>query len=316
MTQYTSRRAKKKRSIASAAVSIGSNILGAAGLLLVCQALYIAIATPRLLPPDNSGHDFDEDGLVAYYKDDEEESITESIDENESSEFRLVLVGDSPVEGIGNVSHAESLGGRTAMEFSKSLKRPVRYWSYGKSGLTAKGVQDEMIPNLQRISSKSPVDAVVVSCGVNNTLIASSPQSFRKEVKDLLCSIRLSSDTSRILVIELLDFDLMPFIPNPLRKIAAWHSRRLRNEMQSAVTDFKSKDKLGGTKLAPMPGIENVLERRDECTWLNHLSQEERHKLTLQDFFAEDNFHPANIGNVLIGKILVETYIDLIQAES
>ena len=58
--------------------------------------------------------------------------------------------------------------------------------------------------------------------------------------------------------------------------------------------------------------LEELLGRRDECSLLNHLSHEERHALTLADFFADDNFHPANIGNTIVGKILAETYTNLI----
>jgi lysophospholipase L1-like esterase len=305
----SSRRTKQKRSIASSAVSIGSNVLGAAGLLLVSQALYIAITTPRLPSPDNSGHDFDEEGLIAYYKDEEGEADSNA---KNAPEFRLVLLGDSPVEGIGNDSHAEALGGQTALEFSKLLKRPVRYWSYGKTGLTAQGVKEEMLPHLKILSKKCGVDAVVVSCGVNNTLGGYSPQTFGREVRELLCSIRLSCPATRILMMELLDFELLPFIPYPLSKIASWRSRGLRREMESIVNDFKNKDQCGGTEMAYMPRIEELLGRRDECSLLNHLSHEERHALTLADFFADDNFHPANIGNTIVGKILAETYTNLI----
>jgi len=77
--------------------------------------------------------------------------------EKEQKEFRIALIGDSPVEGIGNKHHDTALSGETARAFAQKVvvgmkQKPhqhstnkgdcydsVRYWSYGKSGLTARG---------------------------------------------------------------------------------------------------------------------------------------------------------------------------------
>lgn len=279
----------------------------AAGLLIASQALFIAITTPRLPPPSNSGHDFDEDGLLLSHE--------EGYEENDAKEFRIVLIGDSPVEGIGNDSHDLALGGQTAKAFSKLLKRPVRYWSYGKSGLTARGVTDEMLPHLQRLSKRMRIDAVVVSCGVNNVLEGiSSAASFGGELRELLCSIRLCCQAiTKVLVLELIDFELLPFLPFPLSKLLSWRSKALQKEVENTVKDFnKTDDQMSHVGMAPLPKLEELLGGDREHPLLDHMSKDDKKTLSLNDFFADDNFHPKNNGTTIIGKIIVETYVKLI----
>lgn len=307
-------RRRKKPSLTSSVTQIGSNLLAAAGLIVTSQALYVAVTTPRLPPPENSGHDFEENGLTISYNDE-----VEDFQKGEDSEFRLLLLGDSPIEGIGNRTHEETLGGQTALAFSKLLGKQVRYWNYGKSGLTAEGIRKEMLPHLQRLTKRYRIDAVVVSCGVNNVLFGSSPATFGKEVRDLLCSIRLfCKPSTKILVMELLDFALMPFIPYPLRQIASWRSVQHRTEMDKVLKYFKELQNDGvesadGVELVIMPRIQEILGgERHKNPHLAHLTKEERDALTLVDFFADDNFHPANIGNVVAGSIIADTYSKLI----
>ena len=305
-------RRQKRQSLASTATQIVSGAVATAGLLIASQALYLALCTPRLPPPDNSGHDFDKDGLLVPYIDKDGQ---DSSYEDSAPEFRLVLLGDSPVEGIGNATHCAALGGQTALAFSKLLKRPVRYWSYGKSGLTAKGIQLEMVPLLQRVSQEYIIDAIVVSCGVNNVLIGQAATQFGKEVHELLDSTLSSCcSTTRIIVMELLDFALMPFIPFPLSQIASWRSRALQREMEAIVNEHKDKkEKKGLIGMAYMPQIEKLMGQRNHHPLLDHLTQEQKDCLQLTDFFADDDFHPANLGTTIIGKMLATTYSQLLE---
>jgi len=284
---------------------VGSSIIGAGGLLIASQALYIALCTPRLPPPDQSGHDFEEEGLVVRYSsDDSEESISSS-----ALEFKLVLIGDSPVEGIGNDTHCKALGGQTALAFSKLLSRPVRYWSYGKSGLTAKGIEEEMAPLLERVSAKHEIGAVVVSCGVNNVLIGQSAKAFGDEVCQLLDVIfKHTAYATRIIVMELLDFALMPFIPFPLSKVASWRSKALQAEMERIVYKYDSGVRIDRIGMAYMPVVEDIMNDKTHPL-LDHITcPTEKNALQLSDFFAQDDFHPANHGTIVIGTILALTY--------
>jgi lysophospholipase L1-like esterase len=303
---------RREKNLIPTVAKVGSALIGAGSLLLASQALYIALCTPRLPPPDQSGHDFEEDGLVVCYGYYDNEVPTSTTG---APEFKLVLIGDSPVEGIGNDSHCKALGGQTALAFSKLLRTPVRYWSYGMSGLTAKGIEDEMLPLLQRVSAKHEVGAVVVSCGVNNVLIGQSAKAFGNEVSQLLHGIFMhSAHASKIIVMELLDFALMPFIPFPLSQVASWRSKALQVEMEMVVYKYKCNGRFGVDRIgmAYMPLLEDILNDKTHPL-LNHIAcPTEKNALQLSDFFADDDFHPANHGTIVIGKILALAYEQLI----
>ena len=321
------RRRKQNGNLISTTAKFGTAIIGAGSLLLASQALYIAMCTPRLPPPDKSGHEFEEDGLLVCYYTYSSESNNNCINNvsREVPEFHLVLIGDSPVEGIGNDTHCKALGGQTALAFSKLLRRPVRYWSYGKSGLTAKGIKDEMVPLLQNVSAKHDVDAVVVSCGVNNVLIGQSATSFGEEVCQLLDAIiQHTACHTSIIVMELLDFALMPFIPFPLSKVASWRSKTLQSEMEGIVNTYTHQYKYqcseyhhhqqrkGVIGMAYMPPVEEIMNDVSHPL-LDHITcPEEKNALQLSDFFADDDFHPANHGTIVIGSILASTYEHLL----
>ena len=328
LTNASTRRSRRKQNgnLISTTATFGTAIIGAGSLLLASQALYIAMCTPRLPPPDKSGHEFEEDGLVVCYYDDSNNNI--NCINPEVPEFHLVLIGDSPVEGIGNDTHCKALGGQTALAFSKLLRRPVRYWSYGKSGLTAKGIKDEMLPLLQSVSAKHDVDAVVVSCGVNNVLMGQSATSFGEEVCQLLDAIiRHTACHTSIIVMELLDFALMPFIPFPLSKVASWRSKTLQSEMEGIVNTYQlykyqcsehqhqhqhQHQRKGAIGMAYMPSVEEIMNDISHPL-LDHITcPEEKNALQLSDFFADDDFHPANHGTIVIGSILASAYQHLL----
>lgn len=325
------RQNKKKRSLVSTATNIASGVIGTASLLIATQALYVALTTPKLPPPPNSGYDFDKEGLLIKYTNttsdnnngmettvsqeqqgEKEEANGGNTGESSDSEFRLVLVGDSPVEGIGNKKHCEALGGQTALAFSNLLRRSVRYWSYGKSGLTARGIEESMVPFVQGLSSRYRIDAIVVMCGVNNVLSGHSANTFRKEVLGLLDSL-VPCCSCQIIVIDLIDFALLPFLPFPLSKVLSWRSRVLQTELEAVVKGYTNEQGVNGQEklvsIAHMPHVSDVLESGDDNPLLEHITTEEqRNSLSLDHFFADDNFHPALLGNALMGKVIADAY--------
>jgi len=318
---------QKRRSLVSTASHIASGAIGAASLVIAAQAVYVKLTTPRLLPPINAGHEFEEDGLLIRYtsaaasgtaSDKKDGSSDNNVD---SSEFILVLVGDSPVEGIGLNDHFETLGGQTALAFSKLLRRSVRYWSYGKGGLTARGVEKEMVPLVQRLSKRynaTKIDAIVVMCGVNNVLSGHTSDRFGTEVRglldSLLCSISCGFSRAPIILIDLIDFALLPFLPFPLSKILSWRSQALQTELEAVVNHYQQEERVVRRRtligISHMPDYQKALLTTDHDSLLPETRGGCR---KLEHFFAKDNFHPALLGNALIGKAVTNTYTQLLR---
>jgi len=176
-----------------------------------------------------------------------------------------------------------------------------------------------MVPLVQRLSRRyTKIDAIVVMCGVNNVLSGHSADHFGKEVRGLLDSL-VSFCPCPIIVIDLIDFAFMPFLPFPLSKILSWRSQALQTELEAIVNGYGEDERLGHRRrlisMAYMPDMPQILRNTNNDSLLPEYisSLEPRASLRLDQFFADDNFHPALLGNALIGKAIVDAYTQLLQ---
>lgn len=313
LNSYISNVAKKL-----AKIILHSSIFTATVLML--QLLYVIYRTPRLPPPPLSGVDFPREGrrMVAaatpldQIADDDlikSETSSSTTTITKQKEFRLVLIGDSPVEGVGNATHNVALSGQTAKAFAQKVvvagggggmqqrKKQassdhynydcVRYWSYGKSGLTARGIEEEMIPYLHRVvadtistsseevhQNSSTIHAIVLLCGVNNVLdVNSTASSFYLDVHRLIRSIRNNPRlmNTPLIVLGLPDFSLLPFLPWPLAFALGWRGRMMQRMLEKAIREIQlneqernntmkeNKGKCTRTILKVIPNVQTVL---------------------------------------------------------
>ena len=249
--------------------------------------------TPRLPPPPLSGVDFVREGrIVAPNHDGELVDDNYVYKEKEHKEFRIVLIGDSPVEGIGNTHHHLALSGSTAKAFAQTLTTNdehdcydcVRYWSYGKSGLTAREIQEEMVPCLHRVQDSllqdddsdsdeqhTMIHTIGLLCGVNNVLdMNSTASSFYSDVHSLIQSIRNNSRLSKtpLIVLGLPDFSKLPFLPWPLAFVLGYRGRMMQSMLEKAVREVQLKERESNvvnndgkvnTVLKVIPDVQTVL---------------------------------------------------------
>lgn len=268
--------------------------------VLTLQLLYVIYRTPRLPPPPLSGVDFPREGRRIAASPPDQMIADEDLIKSETSssttttpstpstlstitkrkEFRLVLIGDSPVEGVGNTTHNVALSGQTAKAFAQKVllgggggmqqqqqqKQAsdrydydcVRYWSYGKSGLTARGIEEEMITYLHRVvediistddtsseevhQKSSTIHAIVLLCGVNNVLdVNSTASSFYLDVKSLIRSIRNNPRlmNTPLIVLGLPDFSTLPFLPWPLAFALGIRGRMMQRMLEKAIREIQ-----------------------------------------------------------------------------
>jgi len=319
MNYHRLSRSRKQRStgFASTLSRIATTTVSTVGVVLGAQAIYVGMTTPRLTPPPLCGKNFEKDGLVVSDFDDDS-GCGDSDDSNyhhthfqNQNEIRVILLGDSPVEGIGNDSHDVALGGQTAYAISRTLRKPVRYWSLGKSGLTAAGIEKEMVPLMKEISKEYNIDLVVVSAGVNNILSGHTSTLFENELNSLLHSIqecRLKKDVP-IILLGLLDFSHMPFLPFPLSGFAGWRSRKLQQAL-IAVADRWVSQRI--VDIAYMPDVHEVLKKKEDHSLLSGVLKDDLKELEIDDFFADDGFHPARYGTIMLGNLIAQTLKDII----
>lgn len=313
---------KRRAGFASTLSRIGTTTVGAAGVILGTQAVYVGITTPRLAPPPRSGRNFERDGLIvsSAVNDNDSGTTRSSNDDDDDNNYHqtyfqnqdeicVILLGDSPVEGIGNTSHGVALGGQTAHALSRTFGKPVRYWSLGKSGLTASGIEREMVPFMKEISKEYKIDLVVVSAGVNNVLCCHSSILFENELNSLLHSIqecRLKRNVP-VIFLGLLDFSHMPFLPFPLSSVAGWRSRKLQQALVDVVDKWSRQHIVD---IAYMPDVDEVLNKKEKHPLLAGVKREKLEELKIDDFFADDGFHPAGYGTIMLGNLIAQTLKD------
>ena len=271
--------------------------IATAGLILTGQLVYLQFATPQLQTPPNTGFDFPKEGILVEVDNDLGHEQTEI-------EIKVALIGDSIIEGLGSDSHEETIGGQTALALMRLYHRPVRYWSFGKAGLTAGEIEKEIVPLFQDFTKKIDFDVVILSCGTNNLFRAKSwvslDYSFRDEFQSLLDSIENSKLGSNVPIIVLGQFDLIkiPLLPFPLNMFLGHGSSKIHKAMEDSLKSRSSKRAMALTK---MPSIQRLTKNANNPL-LKHIPSNVREKLQIKDFFSDDGFHPADFGTVLLGQ--------------
>ncbi len=91
-------------------------------LLLAAQAVYVKRTTPRL--PGAAGP-------------------TDGVVEGAGEPFRLAVLGESTVDGVGAATHEEALTGCLARELANG-GRAVRWQAAGRTGANARTVRAEL----------------------------------------------------------------------------------------------------------------------------------------------------------------------------
>jgi len=214
--------------------------------VLLAQGLWVKLSTPRL--PEASGS-------------------TEGIVAGSDPIFDLIVLGESPVAGIGAPDHEQALTGQIALALNRRRGRAVKWLAVGKSGANARVARLELVPALRGRRA----DAVVIVLGVNDAIEMNSGRSWREDVRMLIEEIRAELGMVRIVLAGAPPLDRFPAFPGLLRNFLGNRSAILNRELAELA--------------AEMPGI---IHR----PIVDGLTDEH---------FCEDRFHPGLSGYALWG---------------
>lgn len=95
--------------------------------------------------------------------------------------LRLLVVGESPVVGVGVAQLEDALGGQLALALAKRLQRPVHWQLCGENGLTAGQAVSRLLPRAQHVAA----DWVVLVFGVNDTTRLTALRPWRHALLSL-----------------------------------------------------------------------------------------------------------------------------------
>ncbi|WP_370945307.1 SGNH/GDSL hydrolase family protein [Amycolatopsis sp. cg5] len=206
--------------------------------VLLAQALHVRRVTPRL--PGASG------------------PVTGSVPGGDP--LRLLVLGESTVDGVGAATHEEALTGQFAAALAERTGRGVRWQAVGRTGANARVVLEELLP------SAEPADLVVIALGVNDTIELHSAARYRRDLLRLVIAVRRELGQVPVLLAGVPPMDKFPVLPQPLRAVLG---------ARSAALDAAA------VRLTRVPGVDHARMPSE---------------ILEDDLFAEDGFHPGPTG--------------------
>ncbi|MCJ8169771.1 SGNH/GDSL hydrolase family protein [Atopomonas sediminilitoris] len=143
--------------------------------------------------------------------------------------FRLLVLGESPVAGVGVESQAHAITGQLAQALSAHLQRPVAWRALGKNGITARQAAVELLPQVQ-----DDYDQICLVFGVNDTTHFSSLRAWQQGMDCLISGLAARSAAPIWLtaVPPLQHFHALPWL---LRQLLGWRAHLLDRALQRLV---------------------------------------------------------------------------------
>lgn len=100
--------------------------------------------------------------------------------------FRVLLLGESTIAGVGVKRHEEGFAGSLAEQLAEGLQRPVQWRVYARSGYTAERLRLKIVPKIE----ETEVDLLVIGLGGNDAFTLNRPSRWARAVKNLIADLR------------------------------------------------------------------------------------------------------------------------------
>lgn len=98
--------------------------------------------------------------------------------------LRVLVIGESPVAGVGVEDHTEALGPAIAAPLAQGINRAVQWHCHGTNGLRLAGLLEKPLP--VDAFDGYPADIIVIMMGVNDTTALTPLKRWRNELRQLL----------------------------------------------------------------------------------------------------------------------------------
>lgn len=137
--------------------------------------------------------------------------------------LRLVGIGDSVIAGVGAGSSDCAATAVTAAALAARLDCRVDWRAVGRVGADAGTVARELVPAVP----PQPVDAWLVSVGVNDVTSLKRSRRWRRELRGLLAALRVHSPGSTVVLLGIPPMGTFPLLPWPLRALLGMRASSL-----------------------------------------------------------------------------------------
>lgn len=194
--------------------------------------------------------------------------------------LRIVLLGESPVDGVGVSDHRDALGGQLAVHLARHTGRRIRWHAVGRNGMTARKALRHLVPRLPQ----APADLLVIALGVNDCMILSRPGRWASDLRHLILRARAHLGGHVPVALSAVPpMDRFPALPRPLSLVLGLRSRAL--------------DAAARAVARRMPGVRHVPLTGQRAG---------------REHFCEDGFHPSTLGYERWAALLAEASLPLL----
>ncbi|HLN98050.1 MAG TPA: SGNH/GDSL hydrolase family protein, partial [Pyrinomonadaceae bacterium] len=194
----------------------------------------------------------------------------------EDPPFKLIVLGESTVAGIGARSHETALTGQLAHFLQRETKQRVEWLAAGRSGVNAVGCRMELVPRL----AGRQADLVTIVLGVNDAIEFHTGRRWQSDIERLIEAVRLEVGDVPVLLAGVPPLDCFPALPQPLSFILGARSAALER------TSVELARRLRGVVYVPF-----TIEK-EGC----------------EAVFCADGFHPSELGYRLWAKQLAAAF--------
>ena len=202
------------------------------------------------------------------------EGETTGVVGNGKEKLKLLAIGESTVAGIGAKTHKDALTVQFAKHLSAKTGKTIDWCARGVSGITIRQTLNEQISNVP----ESEFDVVVVALGGNDVFTLNSPESFRKDLNELIEVLRKKSPNAKMFLANVPMVRDFIALPNPLKYILSRLAR---------LHHFNAMD---------------LISKKQDVFYFDDVE-------SVDDDFFSDGIHPSKKGYSQWAESMVESFL-------
>ncbi|WP_157980378.1 SGNH/GDSL hydrolase family protein [Pseudidiomarina taiwanensis] len=142
--------------------------------------------------------------------------------------LRVLVLGDSAAAGVGCECQTEAVSGQLAQALAQTYH--VQWQLIAQSSLTCAGVLDLLKRSV--VALNDPIDAVLVSVGVNDVTRRTTVSQWRDDLNALSRYLTETFQARQIIYTSLPPMHVFPALPQPLRWYLGQQARQLDKHLQ------------------------------------------------------------------------------------
>jgi lysophospholipase L1-like esterase len=139
----------------------------------------------------------------------------------------LIVIGESPVAGVGVATQAQALPAQLAWQLARHWQHRVRWKAYGKNGATVAQALQQGLPVLSTPASLYGIRMVVIVFGVNDSTAFHSTARYQRDLEAMLSAVQLQYLPDLVVISGVPPLHLFPALPQPLRFVLGLKARTL-----------------------------------------------------------------------------------------